>query len=319
MKILITGASGFIGRHLAAALSKDELCLLVRTPSGDPREIVGDVTVPESLLGVCRGIDVVFHCAGHAHAFAKTSKNEEAERHHAVNFEGACAMARAAASAGVRRFVLLSSVKAAPEPGKRCVNEAFEGVPETPYGRAKQDAENVVRELGARGGMEIVCLRPALVYGPGGHGNLERMAAMIRKGLFPPLPETGNKRSLVHVDDLVRALSLVGKESRAAGKTYIVADALAYSGREIYDALRAALGMPPVAVSVPRSVLAFGAALGDVLNASGLSSFPLNGPVLERLTGWAWYDGALIENDLGFRAQTPLIEGLSYLKKGIET
>jgi nucleoside-diphosphate-sugar epimerase len=124
------------------------------------------------------------------------------------------------------------------------------------------------------------------------------------------LPETGNHRSLVHVDDVVAAMRLVAGDERAAGRTYIVAAPEAPSGRELYDALRKALGMSPCAWEVPASVLRMGAWLGDGLEALARRRMPLDSEVLERLLGSAWYSPARIERELGWRARVSLAEGL---------
>ncbi|HBM90809.1 MAG TPA: epimerase, partial [Rhodospirillaceae bacterium] len=182
MKPLITGASGFIGQNLTHSFAKEaDLRLLVRQPTGDPRERKGDLLDKPSLEQACAGRDIVFHCAGYAHAF-DVSRAEEEKRHHQINFEGAENVARAASAAGVKRFVFLSSVKAMGEPYQLCVDETFDALPETAYGKAKRSAEESLCEIARQTGMEIVCLRLAMVYGKGSHGNLDRMAAMVRKG-----------------------------------------------------------------------------------------------------------------------------------------
>ena len=109
----------------------------------------------------------------------------------------------------------------------------FPGSPETAYGQAKRAAEAAVLDAGQRHGMHVVNLRLAMVYGAGGRGNLERMGRLVRRGLFPPLPETGNHRSLVHVDDVVAAMRLVAADEQANGRTYIVASPEAPSGRAL--------------------------------------------------------------------------------------
>ncbi|MBK7846552.1 MAG: NAD-dependent epimerase/dehydratase family protein [Zoogloea sp.] len=129
---------------------------------------------------------------GHAHAFGALGAEEEA-LHWRVNFEGSQALAEAAGRAGVASFVFLSSVKAVGEPGEACVDEDWPVPPDSAYGRAKRAAEAVVLAAGERYGMRVTVLRPAMVFGAGGRGNLERMAALVRRGLFPPLPETGNR------------------------------------------------------------------------------------------------------------------------------
>jgi UDP-glucose 4-epimerase len=210
----------------------------------------------------------------------------------------------------VASFVFLSSVKAVGEPGEGCVDEDWPVPPDSAYGRAKRAAEAAVLAAGERYGMRVTVLRPAMVFGAGGRGNLERMAALVRRGLFPPLPETGNRRSLVHVSDLVAAMRLVAADARAAGRTYIVAHPVTPSGRGLYDALRQSLGMPPVGWAVPRAVLRGLARCGDAVEGLTRRRVPLDSEALARLLGSACYSPARIEAELGWRAGTGLEAGL---------
>jgi UDP-glucose 4-epimerase len=153
-------------------------------------------------------------------------------------------------------------------------------------------------------------LRLAMVYGSGGRGNLERMGRLVRRGLFPPLPETGNHRSLVHVDDVVAAMRWVADDDRANRRTYVVAAQEAPSGRQLYDALRQALGLPHRTWAVPESALRLAARVGDGLEALTGRRLPLDSEALERLLGSAWYSPARIERELGWRARVSLAGGL---------
>ena len=306
MPALVTGASGFVGGRLVAALGREGVVrALVRRAGAMPGAAVGDLLDPASLRAACEGIESVFHCAGYAHAFSAS----DPDIHRRINFEGTRNLLAAAGEAGVRRFVFLSSVKAMAEPGDACADEDWPGEPVTPYGRAKRAAEAAVLEAGAKYGMHVVNLRLAMVYGRGGRGNLERMARGIRAGWFPPLPETGNRRSLVHVDDVVAAMRLVVQAPAANGRTYIVADPEAYSGREIYDAIREAVGRAPARWRVPASLLRCGGILGDRLGRLAGRILPLNSEVTERLLGSACYSPARIERELGWRAGIGLAEG----------
>lgn len=308
---LITGASGFIGRRLP----QDGDRALMRGASPLPGTVTGDLLDPVSLYKACEGVECVFHCAGFAHAFGSS----DPDAHWRINFEGTRNLVEAAARAGARRFVFLSSVKAMAEPGDACADEDWAGEPVTPYGRAKRAAEECVLEAGLKYGMHVVNLRLAMVYGHGGRGNLERMARGIRAGWFPPLPETGNRRSLVHVDDVAVAMRRVAEAPAANGRTYIVADSRAYSGREIFDAIRANMRVvspaptspwPPFKWCMPEGLLRVGARVGDGVGALLGRPMPLNSEVLERLLGSAWYSPARIERELGWRAQVGLAEGV---------
>lgn len=305
---LVTGASGFIGGRLLAEGDR----ALLRHAAAIPGMMVGDLLAPESLTAACEGIESVFHCAGYAHAFSSS----DPDIHWRINYEGTRNLLMAAGEAGVRRFVFLSSVKAMSEPGDACADEDWPGEPATPYGRAKRAAEEAVLEAGAKYGMHVVNLRLAMVYGRGGRGNLERMARGIRAGWFPPLPDTGNRRSLVHVEDVVSAIRLVAQAPAANGRTYIVADPKAYSGCEIYDAIRAAVGRAPARWRVPASLLRCGGKLGDGLGRLAGRALPLNSEVTERLLGSACYSPARIERELGWRAGIGLDEGVREMLGG---
>ena len=302
MGALITGASGFIGRRLLRAGDR----ALVRSTGTMPGAVEGDLLAPASLRMACEGIECIFHCAGYAHAFV--SSNPDA--HWRINFEGTRNLLVAAGEAGARCFVFLSSVKAMAEPGDACADEDWPGEPVTPYGLAKRAAEVAVLEAGAKYGMHVVNLRLAMVYGLGGRGNLERMARGMRAGWFPPLPETGNRRSLVHVDDVVAAMRLAAESPAANGRTYIVADSRAYSGREIYDKIREVQGKGPARWRVPATLLRAGGRLGDGVGYLLNRPLPLNFEVVDRLLGSACYSPARIELELGWRARVGLAAGV---------
>lgn len=300
---LVTGASGFIGQRLLRPCDR----ALVRAACQVPNAVVGDILNPASLVAACQGVDTVFHCAGYAHAFASS----DPDAHWRINHEGTRNLLTAAGEAGVRRFVFLSSVKAMAEPGSACIDEDWPGEPASVYGKAKRAAEEAVLDAGARYGMHVVILRLAMVYGQGCRGNLERMARGISAGWFPPLPETGNRRSLVHVDDVVDAVRLVAAQPAASGRTYIVASDRAYSGREIYDTLRAVLGKPPARCRVPEWFFRSGGRVGDILELLSRRPFPLNSEIVDRLLGSACYLPDRIGKELSWSATTSLADGVS--------
>jgi nucleoside-diphosphate-sugar epimerase len=309
--IAVTGCTGFIGSRLGIALNDSGAAWvgISKRQAAFPVRLISDFDDFSALTATVEGVDTIFHCAGYAHAFSSLS-GSDAALHWQVNFEGTRNLIEAAGVAGVKRFVFLSSVKAMAEPGSSCADEDLSGNPETAYGQAKRAAEHAVLEAGARCGMHVVNLRLAMVYGSGGRGNLERMGRLVRRGLFPPLPETGNHRSLVHVGDVVAAMRLVADDDRASGRTYIVAAPEAPSGRQLYDALRDALGLAPCSWSISENVLRMAARAGDGLEALTRRRLPLDSEVLDRLLGSAWYSPARIERELGWRARVSLADGL---------
>lgn len=300
--ILVAGGAGFVGQRLVAALQqkRQQVRLLTRQASAMRHFhptldfAVGDVRDYDSLRLACAGIRVIFHLAGHAHAW----RQGDAGLHENITVGGTANLLRAAAEAGVRRFVFFSSVKAgggggAPEkPGL--------DVPTDDYGRARRVAEALVLEAGRRHGLHVCNLRLAMVYGVGMKGNLPRMIEGIAGGRFPPWPRGANRRSMVWVEDVVRAALLATTRPEANGKTYVVTDGEAYSTRRIYEAICCALGKPVPHWSVPMPVLRGIALVGDAIGAVRRKRFVFDSEALEKLAGSAWYSSRAIEEELGF-------------------
>lgn len=302
MVTLVTGATGFIGRRL---MQQDHRAM-VRCAAGFKHEVIGDLRDRHSLEIACDGIKVVFHCAGHAHL--PTSSPDDI--HHEVNYQGVKNLLYAAGRAGVRRFIFLSSVKAMAEPGEQCVDEDWPGAPTSQYGLAKRAAEEAVLEMGELYGMHVVNLRLAMVYGRGVRGNFDRLVRGLGVGWFPVLPETGNRRSLVHVQDVVTAIRVVADRPEANQQTYIVADPVSYSGRELCDAIRSVKSARGFSWSVPAWALRFGGKMGDLSGQLFCRQMPINSEVVSRLLDSECYSPALIESDLGWRAKICLTDGL---------
>jgi len=288
---LVTGATGFIGRRLREPHHR----ALVRTSTGRGNEVVGDLLDPPSLAHAVVGVSAVIHCAGVSDADAANPSFLWR-----INVDGTRNLATAAANAGVNRFVMLSSVKAMAEPGTECVDESWPGAPTTPYGQSKRAAEEVVREIGARSGMEVVILRPAPVYGRGCRGLIATLVRLVAQGWFPQLPETGNRRSWLHVADLIQAIHLAATHPAAAGQTFIVAHPTPLSTLELADLIRAALALPPPRVRVPLPLLRLAQKIPGRI-----------GRLVERLTASACYLPTHLEATLGWRAQVDFPTGFA--------
>ena len=294
-RILLTGSTGFIGCRLLKLLesSKCEIRLLSRQPHSDYETIVCDLgkkQVPDSALV---SIDAVFHLAGYAHDLRDATSVEN--RYQAINVEATVQLAKLAAQHGVKYFIFVSSVKAGGSAiACRCMTEENQGEPEEIYGRTKREAELKLLEIGRQSDIHITIVRPSLVYGPGVKGNLRMMLSGIEKGWFPPLPEVENRRSMIHVDDLVRALLLVAEDERANGEIFIATDGLPHSSREIYKAICQAVGKTVPGWSVPKFLFDWLSLLSPRIRYK-----------VDKLLGDEYYSSAKLGR-LGFRAEKSL-------------
>jgi UDP-glucose 4-epimerase len=299
VKALVTGATGFIGARLLEALRRrgDDVVAVARNPGPDGDVRRADLSKPDTLADLCTDVEIVFHLAGYAHA-DDADDPSAAAIHQGVTVDGTRALLREARRAGVKCFVFASSVKAMSEGDTACLDETSNASPTTAYGRAERDAETLV--LAAGTDMHVTVLRLPLVYGPSGKGNIARLIAAIDRGRFPPLPPISNKRSMVHVDDVVQALLLAADRKQASGSIYIVTDDMAYSISDMCSAIRRVLGRPVPRWSVPVWLLKSGALAGDALSRLRGKPFALNSRALEKLLGSAWYSPAKIRRELGF-------------------
>ena len=317
---LVTGASGFIGSHLCSYLQQHGWSVRGLSRSGSSPDGVDAVTcdladtpVPEEMI---RGMDVVFHLAGKAHALSGSWLDEE--EYFPVNVKATRWLLNAAKAAGVKRVVYFSSVKAMSATGSGPQNESCGALPVDMYGRSKLMAEHLV----LRGGFvpEPVVIRPVMVYGNTDKGNLPKMIRAIRNGRFPPLPDTRNQRSMVHVDDIVHAALLAAEHPDAVGNVYIVTDGQAYSTRQIYVWICEALQKSIPGWQLPLQVLQVLAKGGDLVSKIRGRRFIFDSDVLERLTGSEFYSSEKIQNELGFKAKHHLKERLpeivDYLEQG---
>ncbi len=311
--VLVTGASGYIGRRLVNSLlgagvkvrilTRDRARIQALWPADEVQVMCAELSRATSLDGVCANVESIFHLAG---GETETPVSDD-QVLNSDTIAGIRALLAGAVTHGVRKFIFMSSVKAMGEGGAACLDETSPPMPVSLYGRAKYAAEALVIEAGRRHGLHVCNLRLPMVYGGADRkGNLPRMIAAIDRGRFPPLPELGNKRSMVHVDDAVRAALLISEQPRANGETYIVTDGRYYSTREIYQAIRSALGKPLAHWSLPMCCWRTAARLGDWLG----HGFPLNSKVLTKLTDSAWYSSEKIRRELGYRSTHTLFDAL---------
>jgi nucleoside-diphosphate-sugar epimerase len=258
--VLVTGASGFVGRALCAALSmQGHLVRSATRTSPDrpqsPSFAVGSIGPDTDWRAALAGCDAVVHLAAHVHGMRRQAADAAGDFHR-VNVEGSENLARQAARAGVRRFVFLSSVKVNGEDSaERAFVESDPVMPMDAYGASKAEAEKRLRIISAETGMEVVVVRPPLVYGPGVKANFLSLLRAVDSGLPLPLSSISNLRSLVYVANLVDALGACLMHPAAANRTFFVSDDHDLSTPQLIREIAAALGKRPLLFPVPVALL----------------------------------------------------------------
>ncbi|MDY1015760.1 SDR family oxidoreductase [Pseudomonas coleopterorum] len=258
--VLITGASGFVGAAVAARLVQlgcPNTRAAVRRaytqlPLGVEGCVVPTLATDTDWTSALAGIDSVVHAAARVHVM-RESATDPLDAFRRVNVEGTLNLARQAAQAGVRRFVFISSIKVngeATEPG-RPFRADDEPAPQDAYGVSKLEAEVGLRALAEITGMEVVIIRPVLVYGPGVRANFQALMSLVNKGVPLPFGRTSNRRSLVALDNLVDLVCTCLEHPAAAHQTFLVSDGEAVSTAGLVRAMATALGKKPRLLDVP--------------------------------------------------------------------
>lgn len=256
-RILVTGADGFIGRALSGLLIRQghDLVRVVRSPGDAAAVAVGDIADQPDWTQILAGVTVVVHLAARAHITAETSKDPLNEFRR-VNVAATVGLARAAASAAVRRFVFLSSIGVNGNDSQdRAFCEADLPNPSEPYAISKWEAEQALQEIGGTTGMQITRVRPPLIVGPGAKGNLRRLMRLVDSGLPLPLGAIRNSRSFVALEDLCELISSCVSHDRAADDLFLASGAEEVSTPELLRAIGAGLGRAVHLVPVPLAAL----------------------------------------------------------------
>lgn len=262
MRLAVTGASGFVGRALAASLERHGHEVLRVDRSGAPTGARVRLELPlssealDALARALEGCDAVLHLAARAHVVRDPSP-APLEAFRRVNVAGARDVARAARLAGARRFVLVSTAGVlgdTSEPGRPLGPDAPTR-PHTDYARSKLEGELAVQGELAASAVELVVLRPPLVTGPEPKGNLATLARALARGVPLPFARMHNRRTLVALDNLVALLEAAATHPRAAGQTLLATDAEPLSTEEVARAIAHGLGVTPRLFHVPRALL----------------------------------------------------------------
>ena len=260
--IAITGYSGFVGTELLKKINTEECLLLGRKPIlGNYKHQYFDLSNPLQDLDL-NGIKVLVHCAARVHIMDDNSANP-IDEFRAVNTKGTLNLATQAAQAGVKRFIFVSTIKVNGESttGRTSFNEQ-ENAPEDPYGVSKAEAEQQLLALGQQAGMEIVIIRPPLVYGEGVKANFASLMRLVNKGF--PLPFRAinkNKRSLVSVYNLVDLIKICVEHPAAANQVFLVSDDHDLSTAEMVQLMAKVQGKSNWALPVPPALFSLAGAI----------------------------------------------------------
>jgi nucleoside-diphosphate-sugar epimerase len=265
-KVLVTGANGFIGAVVCNVLQRRgwEVSGTVRNPNPTPGLVTVDdigAMTETDWLPILAGVEAIVHLAGRAHVLKETMSNPLAEFRR-VNTEGTRQLMAAAEQAGVRRFVFVSSIgvngDVSPAEGfteKSPVN------PHKPYAISKYEAELVLRSMATKSGMELVIVRPPLVYGAGVKGNFAKLNRLINRGIPLPVGLANNRRTLVSVNNLANFLVCCIEHPQAAGELFLVGDEQPLSTKELVKTLGRQLGKKTILLPIPPMLAHWGARL----------------------------------------------------------
>lgn len=308
MKVLVTGANGFVGQELCRRFLQDgrhEVVAAVRNKSksivGITQCVVGDIHPQTSWAPATSGVDAVVHLAGRAHVMRDT-RNDPLLAYRSVNTEGTINLARQAALAGVKRFIFLSSIKVCGEgqskPDEGAYTEKQSPTPSDPYAISKWEAEKGLKVVAETMGLEVVILRPPLVYGPGVGANFLRLMQLVDRGWPLPLGGVNNCRDLIYLGNLVDAIATCTTHLAASNRTFLLADGDGVSTPELIRRVATALDRPARLLRLPEKWLR----IAGVLTGKG--------PAVDRLLGSLMVDSGAILRDLGWSPPHSMQEGL---------
>lgn len=304
--VVVTGAAGFVGASVIARLAaegRNRVTAVVRRRSSDIRngcESVCAVDLAASHIDFpfLRGANVVVHLANRAHVRADSPQFSLAEFRR-INVEGTINVARRAAARGVQRFVYVSSVGVNGNlTGVSPFRETDSPSPQGPYAHSKWEAEQGLRTVEAETGMEVVVIRPPLVYGPYAPGNFGRLLRLVRCGIPLPFGMTRNSRSLIGIDNLVDFIRICIDHPAASGETFLVSDGEDISTSDLVRRLASFMGHSALLLPIPTRVMTIGASMLGMQDT------------VQRLLGSLRVDAGKAHRVLNWRPPVPLTLGL---------
>ncbi|OUS31452.1 hypothetical protein A9Q99_02460 [Gammaproteobacteria bacterium 45_16_T64] len=313
MKILVTGATGFLGAQLVPALSSRSHSVVSGTRS--PERVLGnsipfqidDLNAETDWSGGLVGVDVVVHCAARAHILEGVSADTERE-FETINVQGTLNLARQAIAAGVKRFVFISSIKVNGE--ETLPGEAFTEIdrpqPRDAYGRSKHEAEKGLSMMSESSNFDVVIIRPPLVYGPGVKANFLKLTQLVSSGIPLPLGAIHNRRSLIAVGNLVDFICVCTESPQAANEIFLISDGEDVSTTKLLVTMYGVLGQSVRLIPFPARLLRI------VCRVVG------KGDVATRLCGSLQADISKARRLLSWKPPITLLKGIGLVVKDCE-
>jgi len=329
MRILVTGANGFIGQALCPRLVQSGYMVRGAFRSADrfPLQrggveyvVVGDIGPETDWRRVLAQIDVVIHLAGRAHVMEETSEDPAAE-YRRVNTDATRQLAKAAVQQGVRRLIFISTVKVnGEESPDRPFTEADIPHPADPYAVSKWEAEQALAQIAGTSALELVIFRLPLVYGPNVKGNFLNLLNFISRHKIFPLRNLKNRRSLLYIENCIDVLMLAVHHPQVANKTFFISDQADLTTPELIRALTQSLDRRCNMFPFPLGGLRILAKTGDMAEHLWHKKLPLNSARLQRLAGSLMVDSRLFSDITGWHPPYSPEEGLKqtagwYVKK----
>lgn len=314
-RILVTGATGFIGRHLCDALAAEgnEVVALTRRadavpPPGGKIAIISDLLDRAAVRSALDGVTSVVHLAARVHAKAEgvADPGSECQR---INVDGTVALLEEVVAAGAKTFVYISSVKAVAGSSTRILSTRTLPEPIDAYGASKLEAERRVRAIAMKEAVAAPILRLPAVYGPGMKGNLSRLFWAVDKGIPLPFGLVRNRRSFAYVGNVVAAIEALLRTPAAAHQAYYVSDGEDLSTPQLIQRIGTALGKRPRMFPVPEAAFSAVGQSGGLL--SRIAPFNLTGDSLSAVLGSLFVDSSSLRETTGFVPPFSVDKGMS--------